>query len=347
MGAIPDRQCQVYEDVENAHSMKAARLVHILLLLQSRGRMTADDLAAIFGVSVRTIYRDVDDLSAAGIPVFADRGPAGGYQLMDGYRTRLTGLTSDEAESLFLAGMPGPAAELGLGEMLAAAELKVLASLPPHLRQRADTVRQRVLLDAPGWFRRDEEMPALPPIAQAVWNQRSIRVMYQRWNHREPPVQRTLDPLGLVLKGGAWYLAARTGHHINFYRVSRVLDIEVLENEFARPTGFDLAATWKTWSERFETGMHPMTARVRITASGIEMAGFLLAPVASEAMSGGLGPEDEAGWRDADIPIESIRHGLVEMLKLGAEVEVIEPPELRDLVRDTAAGIAAIYGVRT
>lgn len=323
--------------------MKATRLVHILLLLQSRGRMTADELAGIFEISVRTIYRDVDALGAAGIPIVADRGPAGGYHLMDGYRTRLTGLTTDEAESLFLFGMPGPAAELGLGDMLAAAGLKMLASLPPYLRERADTVRQRVLLDAPGWFQKRAELPLLTPIAQAVWEQHPVRLRYQRWNPAEPPVTRTLDPLGLVLKGGTWYLAARGEWHTNFYRVSRVLDVEVLDERFIWPDDFDLAATWGTWSERFERNLFPMTARVRLTSSGIEMAEFILAPFAAESMRACLGPEDGNGWREAQVPIESIRHGLVEMLKLGAQVEVLEPPELRDLVRDTATAITAIY----
>lgn len=323
--------------------MKATRLVHILLLLQSRGRMTAEELAATFEVSVRTIYRDVDALGAAGIPVYAERGPAGGFQLMDGYRTRLTGLTSDEAESLFLVGMPGPAADLGLGEMLAAAELKMLASLPPYLRERAETVRQRVVLDAPGWFQKGGEMPALMPIAQAVWDQRSIRVTYQRWNHREPPVIRTLDPLGLVLKGGVWYLAARGERHTTFYRVSRVLEVEVQGESFIWPDDFDLAATWKTWSERFERELYPLTARVRLTATGVEMAEVLLAPFAAEAMRATLGPEAANGWREADVPIESIRHGLVEIFKLGAQAEVLARPELRALVRETATSITAIY----
>ncbi|MFD1150012.1 helix-turn-helix transcriptional regulator, partial [Saccharothrix hoggarensis] len=187
--------------------MRASRLLSLLLLLQSRGRMTARELADELEVSIRTIYRDVEALGASGVPVYADRGPAGGYRLVDGYRTRLTGLTTEEAESLFLAGMPGPAAELGLGAVVAAAQLKVLAALPPELRSRAGRVRERFHLDAPGWFRGDEGTPHVAGIADAVWRQRRLRIRYVRWAQVE--VERTVEPLGLVLKAGTWYLVAR------------------------------------------------------------------------------------------------------------------------------------------
>src|SRR4051794_1791176 len=173
--------------------MRAGRLVSLLLLLQTRGRMTAQALADELEVSVRTVYRDVESLAAAGVPIYADRGPDGGYRLLDGYRTRLTGLTSDEAESLFLAGMPGPAAELGLGGALAAARLKLTAALPPELRDRASKVSRRFYLDAPGWFRDAEQTPFLAEIAAAVWRERRIAVRYRRWDRDE--VDRELNPL--------------------------------------------------------------------------------------------------------------------------------------------------------
>jgi len=187
--------------------VRASRLLSLLLLLQNRGQMTGPALAAELEVSVRTVYRDVESLSAAGVPVYADRGPSGGYRLLDGYRTRLTGMTSDEAESLFLAGMPGPAAELGLGGALAAAQLKLTAALPAELRDRVGRVSERFHLDAPGWFRDAEDTSFLADIASAVWRDRRIAVRYRRWGNET--VERELDPLGLVLKAGVWYLVAR------------------------------------------------------------------------------------------------------------------------------------------
>jgi predicted DNA-binding transcriptional regulator YafY len=160
--------------------MRASRLVS-LLLLQTRGRMTAQQLAGELEVSVRTVYRDVEALSAAGVPLYGDAGHAGGYQLLGGYRTRLTGLTAAEAEALFLSGLPGPAAELGLGSVLAAATLKLRAAVPASLRDNADRLSERFYLDVPGWYRRPEDVPHLPVVASAVWDRQVIQVTYQRW----------------------------------------------------------------------------------------------------------------------------------------------------------------------
>src|SRR5438067_2853422 len=219
--------------------MRASRLLSVLLLLQNRGRMTAEELAAELEVSVRTVYRDIEALSAAGVPVYADRGRTGGYRLVDGYRTRLTGLTEEEAQALSLAGLPVAAAELGLGTVLAAAQLKLYAALPEELRSRAGKLAERFLLDIPGWFRGVESLPRLSELARAVWENRRIKMRYRRWDATD--VTRSVDPLGLILKAGNWYLAARGDGTDRSYRVSRILELAELPETFERPADFDLA----------------------------------------------------------------------------------------------------------
>src|SRR5436190_8629056 len=183
--------------------MRASRLVALLLLLQARGHLTAEQLARELEVSVRTVHRDVEALSASGVPIYAERGPHGGIRLVDGYRTRLTGMTADEAEALFLSGLPGPAAELGLGTVVAAARLKVLAALPTELRARASRLVERFHLDATGWFQAGEPVPHLAALSEAVWESQRVRIDYERGDRS---VERVLEPLGLVLKAGVWYL---------------------------------------------------------------------------------------------------------------------------------------------
>lgn len=310
--------------------------------------MTAQDLADELEVSVRTVYRDVDSLSAAGVPVYGDRGPTGGYQLVDGYRTRLTGLTPDEAETLFLAGVPGPAAELGLGTVLAAAQLKLLAALPPELRSRAGRVRERFHLDAPGWFQDADQPPNLGVIADAVWNQRRLQVRYRRWGvskgqARLREVARTLEPLGLVLKSGIWYLVARVSSQDRAYRVSRMLNLDVLPEQFDRPESFDLAEFWRAWTERFEAALYNGEATVRLSPRARELVPHYFDPAVARAMDETAGPPDEAGWVQAVLPIESIRHAERALLRLGPDAEVLTPPELRERMLANAEALVRLY----
>ena len=322
--------------------MRAGRLVSLLLLLQTRGRMTAQSLADELEVSIRTIYRDVESLASAGVPIYADRGATGGYQLLDGYRTRLTGLTGDEAGTLFLAGVPGPAAELGLGSVLAAAELKLRASLPGELADRADRVRDRFHLDAPGWFRGGEPTPHLATVAEAVWSSRRLNVRYRRWKTPRE-VTRTLHPLGVVLKAGRWYLVAAAGERVIAYRVASILDAETLDEPAVRPPGFDLAEWWQGWTERYEQSVYTAHATVRMTTTALERMAFVFPPEMSRVARAEAGPPGPDGWLVTRVPIESVRHGHIELLKLGAEAEVLDPPELRAQFTETARGLAATY----
>ncbi|MFI6297258.1 helix-turn-helix transcriptional regulator [Nonomuraea sp. NPDC050790] len=324
--------------------MRASRLLSLLLLLQTRGRMTAGELAEELEVSVRTVYRDVDALSAAGVPVYADRGPAGGYQLLDGYRTRLNGLTAEEASSLFLAGLPGPAAELGLSEVVANAELKLLAALPPEPRSQASRMRERFLLDVPGWYRGADDVPFLSEVAGAVWEQRSILMTYRRWGQQV--VERLVHPYGLVLKGGSWYLVAApaAGGDPRTYRVSRILTAEPGGHTFERPGDFELGGFWRAYAQEFRERMYTAEAVIR-TAPGTEK---LLAYTMGEEVVGGAlaqaGEPDAEGWRTLTVPIESITHARWLLLRMGAGVEVIGPPELRELMAEAVAELGKIYG---
>jgi predicted DNA-binding transcriptional regulator YafY len=322
--------------------MRASRLLSVLLLLQTRGRMTARQLADELEVSVRTVYRDVESLSAAGVPVYGDPGHDGGYRLLDGFRTRLTGLTRDEAEALSLAGLPGPAADLGLGTVLATAQLKLTAALPEELRDRTGEVRQRFHLDPSGWYAEADPTPHLAAVTDAVWRQRRIRVRYRRWTAPQE-VTRTLDPYGLVLKSGRWYLVAARPAGVRTYRVSQILRIQVLQDRFERPSDFDLAAHWQTYLADFDARRLQGEAVVRLTPPILERLPDLLEPAVARAAQNSAGPPGSDGRVRAVIPIESAEHAVGMLLRLGAEAEVVAPAALRALMTQTISAMAETY----
>jgi predicted DNA-binding transcriptional regulator YafY len=321
--------------------VRASRIVQLLLLLQTRGRLTAAQLAAELEVSVRTVYRDVDALHAAGVPLYGEAGHAGGYQLLEGYRTRLTGLTSTEAESLFLTGLPGPAQELGLGSEVAAAWLKLTASLPPELRDRATRIQQRFHLDAPNWYAEPDTTPALAAAADAVWRGRRIRVDYHRWRH-PTEVTRTLDPYGLVLKAGRWYLVAAS-KRISTYRVSQIRSLTVLDESFQRPAGFDLAAFWESYLADFDARRYTDTATVRISPDLRERLVDAVEPAIHRAVEESASAPDGDGWVTAVVPIEKMSHAHRLFLGFGEDVEVLSPVSLRERIRESAMALAKAY----
>ncbi len=321
--------------------MRADRLVRLLLLLQNRGRMTAPELAAELEVSVRTVYRDVEALSASGVPVRADRGPAGGYRLMDGYRTRLTGLTDAEADALFLAGAPGPAGELGLGAVLATAQLKVQAALPAELAERTRRIQDRFHLDAPAWFRDADPVPFVEQVARAVWEQRVLRTHYRRWGGE---VHRQLRPLGIVLKGGIWYLVALAEETVRTYRISRFLSVDTTDEVFERPAGFDLADYWQESARSLEAALHQGTARLRLSPRAQRLLPMQFGAVGSRALRS-AGPPDDEGWVQVEMPVESTLVAVSDLLRLGTEAEVLGPPELREAIAQAVAVLANRYAV--
>lgn len=322
--------------------VRAARLVQLLLFLQTHGKLTAAQLAERLEVSVRTIYRDIEALSGAGVPVFCEPGPGGGCRLIDGYRTRLTGLTPDEAEALALAGLPGPAADLGLGTVLTAAQLKVDAALPPELRRRAARVRDRFHLDLPGWFARDEEVPHLATLARGVWEEKRAEIRYAK---ADDVVRRTLDPLGLVIKAGRWYLVAGAGRErsLRTYRVSRVTAATLLDEPATRPDDFDLVDYWTTSAVEFNRSMLHHEVTIRVRAERLPRLRHAFDPLSSQLALESAGEPDADGWVGVVVPTESLDYAHDDLLRLGPDVEVLEPVELRQRLAATARALAARY----
>lgn len=320
--------------------MRASRLVSLLLLLQTRGQMTAAELAESLEVSVRTIHRDVDELSSSGIPIYAERGPHGGIRLVDGYRTRLTGLTEEEAEAVFLTGLPGPAAELGLGTVVAAARLKVLAALPAELRPRATRLVERFHLDAAGWFQADEPVPYLGVLADAVWECRSVAVTYRRGDGTQ--VDRVLQPLGLVLKAGIWYLVAAADDQVRTYRVSRVRTAAGQDETFERPRDFDLAGYWAEASAAYERDTPRLDVTVRIHPDRLWR---LMDAVGRRAVDEAerIDAEDPDGWSHLRLRIDWPDESPGTLLAAGPDLEVLEPVELRDRIAGMARRIVERY----
>jgi predicted DNA-binding transcriptional regulator YafY len=319
--------------------VRASRLVSVLLLLQARGQLTAAELAAELEVSERTIHRDVEALSASGVPIYAERGTHGGMRLVDGYRTRLTGMTAEEAEALFLAGMPGPAAELGLGTVVAAAQLKVLASLPPELQARASRLVERFHLDAGEWFRASQPVPHLAALSDAVWNARRIAIEYDRG---EGPSRRVLEPLGLVLKAGIWYVVANVGDQVRTYRVSRVVSAEPGDEPFERPAGFDLATYWAESTEAYERDVPRIDVVVRVRPDRLDRLRAAVGYATVNAAEYLIEPDPE-GWLRLRLWLDYPEDAAGVLLSAGRWVEVLAPPEVRARVASTARAIADRY----
>jgi predicted DNA-binding transcriptional regulator YafY len=310
-----------------ARSVRASRLVSFLLVLQTRGQLTALELAERLEVSERTVQRDAQALAAAGVPIVSIRGPAGGYRLERGYRTKLTGLDAAEAEALFV----GPAAELGLGRELAAARLKLLASLPGELQERAGRAARLFHVDTRGWFREEDRVPHLPVIAGALWRGRRLDIRYREG---AVVVSRRLDPLGLILKAGVWYLLARRRGEERVYRVSRIVSARDRAEPCARPPDFDLAAAWARRSEAFERSRTRIEVTVRIPRSRVR---YLRSARVVE---------------DGERPVviaqfDGLDHAFRSLLAYGAEAEVLAPRALRERIAAAAAETVALYAAGT
>src|SRR3954447_24925974 len=320
----------------NMPRMRASRLISLLLLLQTRGQMTAADLAAELEVSERTVHRDIEALSGAGIPVYAARGRHGGVALVEGYRTRLTGMTAEEAEALFLSGVPGPAAELGLGTVVAAARLKVLAALPTELRARASRLVERFHLDAAAWYHPDEAVPHLGALSEAVWECQRVQIGYDRG---DKTVDRVLEPLGLVLKAGVWYLVAAADGQARTYRVSRVTRVRPLDGPFQRPNGFDLAAFWAEASAAYERDTPRVEVVLRIARDRMDRLRGVIGERPFDTIER-LDEADPDGWLRIRVRLDWPNEATTQVLAVGPGCELLEPPELRRRIGEEARRLA-------
>ncbi|EFC85183.1 YafY family protein [Parafrankia sp. EUN1f] len=333
----------------------------LLLHLQSHGGATAADLAARFEVSVRTVRRDVAALAQAGVPVWSEPGPRGGIRLVEGWRTRLDGLTGDEASALLLAGAGGDAlAGLGLDAVAAAARGKVLATLPPQLRVRAGQVGERFHLDAPGWFTDTEPVPCLAAVAAAVWAGHRLDIRYGRPERTDVPdrtdrpdradrtdrlVRRQVEPLGLVLKAGVWYLVAGQDGDIRSYRVARIAAAEPVPGpraSFTRPADFRLDRWWAASKEDFVRSLHSWPARLALTALGERILAGVLDPLVVRRALATAGVPDADGWRELDVWFEGPEVAESQLWALGPHVRVVAPASLRAALAGSARRSAAI-----
>lgn len=321
--------------------MKASRLLSIMMMLQTRGRMTAPALAEALEVSERTILRDIDQLSTAGVPIWGDRGRNGGFQLREGWSTDLTGLTQPEAHALFLAALPGPATELGLDAMAASARQKVIASLPVESREQADRVASRLHVDTVDWYRAQETPTFLREAADAVWGAYRIEVSYESWRGVS---RRELEPLGLVLKGGAWYLVAKVlgKPEPSTFRLANILEFKPSTRRFKRPARFDLAKHWRAAMEKYEAELYRMSAHIAVSPRGeswLVNGRVKTAPVVSE----GTHAEVPAGWKEFIMPIESIDHGIRKLMEHGADLKVIGPEALKQRFIEELSRLNGLY----
>jgi predicted DNA-binding transcriptional regulator YafY len=324
--------------------VRADRLLSLVLLLQARGRATARAIAAELEVSVRTVYRDLEALAAAGVPVLTESGPGGGCRLMDGYRFPLRGLRPDEAEALLILGVPGVLRELGLDRALDAAQRQIRITADGADEDGAALVH----LDMPRWFGGQEEVPCLRDLAQALRARQRLAVRYRPRDDVAGARPRVVGPLGLVNKAGLWYLVAspagspRDRPGVRVFRVARIASARVLAEPFERPPGFDLAAFWRRWSAEFEASRPRIPVTLRASPGALAAFGEIFGQAAGPALAAAL-PPDEDGWRGVTLSFEHERAAVGRLAGFGDQLEVQSPPSVRAGLVATAQQILRRY----
>jgi len=307
--------------------VRADRLLSIVLLLQANHQMTSRDLAARLEVSERTIHRDMEALSGAGIPVTAARGLGGGWSLLGDYRTSLTGLNEAEIQSLFLTKPTKLLADLHLEKAADGAMLKLLASLPSTFRAGAERARQRIYVDVSGWSRREEAVPFLPVLQEALWMERRLTIKYERGDDCEP-VERLISPMGLVAKGSVWYLVGAVDGHVRTYRVSRISHVEVLDEAAPIPVEFNLAEYWEESASTLKSSAPKYLASFWVSPAVVLRLSF--AGRFARVME--TDEADARGWKKVHVGFDVEEMACEYAVSFGPNLEVIEPQTLREKV---------------
>ncbi|MBW4438432.1 MAG: YafY family transcriptional regulator [Pleurocapsa minor GSE-CHR-MK-17-07R] len=305
--------------------MRADRLLSIMLILQAQGKTTTLALAETLEVSRRTILRDIEALSIAGVPVHAEAGHGGGVYLDEGYRVSLTGLKEAEVRALFVSTRPGPLGDVGLGQAADATLLKLFAALPSLHRQEARRMQQRIHLDPAWWWHKGEPLPHLETLKAAVFEDYRVRVRYARGDGEVS--ERILEPYSLVAKASVWYLIARRDEELRTYRVSRFLAVEVLDTHFERDETFDLAQYWHTHSSEFVANLPTFAFTLRLPAARLQFLNWYA--------SGRFTVRDstpEGTYLVIDLQVSSLDEARMLVLGLGTDAEIIEPDALRNAV---------------
>jgi predicted DNA-binding transcriptional regulator YafY len=316
--------------------MRADRLLTIVLLLQARGRMTGREMAKRLEVSARTLHRDMDALSAAGVPVFALRGSRGGWQLDEDWRTQVPGLDEAELRALLMA-QPRMLGDSGLAAAADRALGKLMAALPASMRDRAASIRQRLHVDTTAWRGTTEDLSMLPIVQDAVAHDRKLSLHYSRTGGKA--VERTVDPLGLVAKGSTWYLVAATDQSIRTYRVSRIELAKLLDEKSERPTDFDLAEYWQSSTQEFKDGWPRIEVTLRVHPETLKW-------ITKWRAVSVLKPEkpDPEGWDTLRIQFEEEDQACFVVLGMGSRAEVVAPEQLRERVAEEIRTVARRIG---
>lgn len=322
--------------------MRADRLIALLMILQARGRVTAQALAQELEVSERTIYRDLEALGVAGVPVIAERGPGGGCSLLENYRTSLTGLTEPEARALFMLHVPQPLTTLGVNRDLQSALRKLSASLPEARRGAAAASHQRIYLDSTGWHQPERPTPHLQALYAAVWEEHALRLTVRVGPPIDGPVTFDVAPYGLVAKASAWYLVGAREGRVRAYAVCDVIAVEELPTPFVRPPGFDLERFWQAWCGEIERDRPTLAVRARIAPTLLPRLAWYLGRESAASIVQ-LEDDSDDGWSTVAITFGFFEEARTRLLGLGGAVEVIEPLALRLSLRDFAEQAAAVY----